>query len=107
MTKEQILEKLRFDMELRGRQPVTIEHYVSKVRMYQDYFDKPADQMGEAEINEYLHYLLTVKKNNQSGVNTYKPTASLSRCRMIRVICILRSRNDIRATDDVPPRESR
>ena len=58
-------------MELRGRQPITIEHYVSKVRMYQDHFDKPADQMGEAEINEYLHHLLTVKKNSQSGVNTY------------------------------------
>jgi len=27
--------------------------------------------MGEAEINEYLHYLLTVKGLNQSGVNTH------------------------------------
>jgi len=71
MTKEEILQKLRFEMELRGRQPITIDYYISKVRMYQDYFDKPADQMGEAEISEYLHYLLTVKKNSQNSVNTY------------------------------------
>jgi len=71
MTKEEILQKLRFDMELRGRQPPTIESYISKARMYQDYFDKPADQMGEAEISEYLHYLLTVRKNSQNSVNTY------------------------------------
>jgi len=71
MTKEDILQKLKFDMELRGRQAMTIDYYTSKVRLYQDYFDKPADQMGEAEIKEYLHYLLTVKKNSQSSVNTY------------------------------------
>jgi len=71
MTKEEILQKLRFEMELRGRQPITIEYYISKVRLYQDYFDKPADQMGEAEISQYLHYLLTVKKNSQNSVNTY------------------------------------
>ena len=71
MTKEEILQKLRFDMELRGRQPITIDYYTSKVRLFQDYFDKPADQMGEAEIKEYLHYLRTVKKNSQSSVNTY------------------------------------
>ena len=71
MTKEEILARLRTDMEVRGRRPVTIEHYESKVRRYQDYFDRPADQMGEEEINEYLHYLLTVKGLNQSGVNTH------------------------------------
>ena len=67
MTKEEILQKLKFDMELRGKQPTTIEYYISKVRMYQDYFDKPADQMGETEISEYLHYLLTVKKTAKTA----------------------------------------
>ena len=71
MTKEEILQKLRFDMELRGKQPPTIESYISKVRKYQDHFDKPADQMSEAEISEYLHYLLTVKKNGKNTVNNY------------------------------------
>jgi site-specific recombinase XerD len=74
MTKEEILQKLRFDLELRGRQPLTIDYYISKVRIYQDYFDKPADQMGETEICEYLHYLLTVKKNGQNSVNSYNST---------------------------------
>jgi hypothetical protein len=39
------------------------------VRLFQDHFDKPADQMGEAEISEYLHYLLTEKKLAPSSVN--------------------------------------
>jgi len=71
MTKEEILQKLRFDLELRGKQPPTIENYISKARKYQEHFDKPADQMGEAEISEYLHYLLTVKKNCKNTVNNY------------------------------------
>lgn len=71
MTKEQILTKLRADLEARGRNAVTIKDYVTKVRLYQDYFNKPADQMGEAEIMEYQRYLLTEKKLSHSSANTY------------------------------------
>lgn len=71
MTKEQILTKLRADLEARGRNAVTIKDYVTKVRLYQDYFNKPADQMGEAEIMEYQRYLLTEKKLSPSSANTY------------------------------------
>lgn len=71
MTKEEILQKLQKDLETRGRCTETIRDYISKVRLYQDYFDKPADQMGEKEINEYLHYLITSKGNHPSSVNTY------------------------------------
>jgi len=71
MTKEEILQKLTKDLEVRGRTPDTVEDYVSRVRRYQDYFDKPADQMGEVEINDYLHYLTTEKKLNPSAMNTH------------------------------------
>lgn len=57
MTKEEIVQKLVKDLEVRGRSIGTIRDYTSKVSLYQDYFGKPADQMGEAEIYEYLHYL--------------------------------------------------
>lgn len=71
MTKEQILEKLRFDLEARGRSPDTVVDYVRHVRFFQDHYDKPADQMRETEIMEYQHYLVTEKGLSPSSANTY------------------------------------
>ncbi|MCL2254848.1 MAG: site-specific integrase [Lachnospiraceae bacterium] len=71
MTKQEVLEKLKFDLELRNRCKDTIEDYSLHVRLFQDYFDKPADQMGTEEIKEFLHYLLTQKNNSPATVNTY------------------------------------
>ena len=71
MTKEQILEKLQFDLESRGRSPDTVEDYVARVRRFQDHFDKTAEQMREDEIMEYQHYLITEKKLATASVNTY------------------------------------
>jgi len=71
MTKEEILQKLSKDLEARGRVPDTVEDYISRVKRYQDYFDKPADQMGESEIMEYQRYLITEKGVSASSVNTY------------------------------------
>ena len=61
MTKEQILVQLKKDLEARGRSPFTVEDYVRHVRFFQDYYDKPADQMREKEIMDYQHYLITEK----------------------------------------------
>jgi len=71
MTKEQILEKLQFDLESRGRSPDTVEDYIARVRRFQDHFDKTAEQMREDEIMEYQHYLITEKKLATASVNTY------------------------------------
>jgi len=71
MTKEQILERLKFDLESRGRSAATVKEYTEKVRLYQDHFGKPADQMGEAEIMEYQHYLITEKGLKATSANTY------------------------------------
>jgi len=71
MTKEEILRKLTFDLETRGRSIETIKEYTSKTRLYQDHYGKPADQMGETKIIEYLHYLATEKKIHANSVNTY------------------------------------
>lgn len=70
MTKEQILEKMKADLELRGRSEETLRNYLMHVRLFQDYFDKPADEMGEEEISKYLHYLVTEKKLQPASVNT-------------------------------------
>lgn len=71
MTKEEILKKLIKDLEVRGRSISTIKEYESRVRLYQEYYNKPADQMGEQEIIDYLHHLATDVKLTPSSVNTY------------------------------------
>ena len=39
MTKEQVLEKLKFDVELRGLSKNTQDEYYTKAKIFQDYFD--------------------------------------------------------------------
>jgi site-specific recombinase XerD len=71
MTKGEIIAKLVKDLELRGRSIETVREYTMKVRLFQDYYNKPADQMGETEIIDYLHYLATEKRISPASVNTY------------------------------------
>ena len=59
----------RYRLELRGRQKVTIKDYVAKIRRFQDYHDKPADEMREAEIGAFLHHLLIEKCDTAATVN--------------------------------------
>jgi site-specific recombinase XerD len=71
MTKEQIMEKLRTDLEAWGRSEKTIKGYMSKINQFQSYFDKPADQMGENEILKYQRYLLVEKGLLPASINDY------------------------------------
>jgi integrase/recombinase XerD len=57
MTKEQVLAKLKFDVELRGLSKNTLAEYYSKVKIFQDHFDKPATELGVEDIRQFLHYL--------------------------------------------------
>ena len=50
MTKQEILAKLKFDLELRGKSPSTVKDYVTKASIFQDHYDKPANQMREKEM---------------------------------------------------------
>jgi site-specific recombinase XerD len=69
MSKEEILQKLTKDLELRGSSTETIKQYISKVRRYQNYYDKSADAMGETEIRDYLYYLAKEKQYLPATVN--------------------------------------
>jgi site-specific recombinase XerD len=71
MTKEQILEKLKTDMESRGRNSRTIKWYTSVLRRFQDHYDKPADQMGETEIMEYQRYLINERCISKPSANKH------------------------------------
>lgn len=71
MTKEQILQQLKFDIELRGLSKNTQDEYYTKVKIFQNHFDKPATELDEKHIREFLHYLITEKKLSSESVNSY------------------------------------
>ena len=45
MTKEEILEKLKFDTELRGLSKNTQDEYYTKAKIFQDHFNLPATEL--------------------------------------------------------------
>jgi integrase/recombinase XerD len=71
MTKEEVLAKLKFDVELRGLSNHTQAEYYTKVKIFQNHFDKPATELGVEDLRQFLHYLTTVKKLSPESVNTY------------------------------------
>ena len=71
MTKEQILKKLAKDLEARGKRDTTVEEYVKKIELFQNHYDKPANQMGETEIMDFQHYLVKERKVTAATANTY------------------------------------
>ncbi|EHQ88934.1 tyrosine-type recombinase/integrase [Desulfosporosinus youngiae] len=71
MTKEEVLEKLKFDVELRGLSKNTQDEYYTKAKIFQEYFDRPATELGEQDIRKFLHYLTTEKGLASGSVNSY------------------------------------
>jgi site-specific recombinase XerD len=71
MTKEEVLAKLKFDVELRGLSNHTQAEYYTKAKLFQEHFDKPATELSVENIRQFLHYLTTVKKLAPESVNTY------------------------------------
>jgi len=69
MTEQQILDRMRMDLELSGHNESTIKTYLNRVQGYQAYFSKPADQLGENELREYLHHQLKDRGLMASTVN--------------------------------------
>lgn len=69
MDKQQIIEKLTHDMQLRGLSTGTIKAYCQRVNQFQEYFKKPATELWEPEIRTYLHYLSNERKLSTSSVN--------------------------------------
>ena len=71
MTKEEILAKLKFEVVLRGLSKNTKDEYYTKVKLFQEFFDKPATELGTEHVRQFLHYLTTEKKLTSGSVNTY------------------------------------
>ena len=71
MTKEEILQKLQLDTRLRGLSKNTQDGYYTKVKQFQNYYDKPATELTVEDIKNYLYYLLIGKGLSPGTVNTY------------------------------------
>ncbi len=63
-----IEEQMVTEFTLRGYSPKTQKSYLRYMKSYTDHFGKPPDKMGEQEIKEYLHFLITQNKS-QSCIN--------------------------------------
>jgi len=71
MTKEEVLAKLVFDVELRRLSKNTRAEYYTKIKLFQEHYDKPATELGEEDLRQFLHYLTTERKLASGSVNTY------------------------------------
>ena len=71
MTKAEVIAKVAKDLELRGRKKETVELYTLRISKFLDYHQRPAEQMGEAEIADFLHHLTKEGKLTIGTINTY------------------------------------
>jgi integrase/recombinase XerD len=69
--KEQVLLRLREDIQLRGLSKHTLESYTINARIFLEYCNRPIDQLDEHDIRNFLWYLIDEKKSSPGTVNTY------------------------------------
>ena len=71
MTKHDVLNKLSQDTKLRGLSKHTQDEYYTKAKQFQDFYGKPATEMGVEEVRAYLLYLQEERKLSSGTINTY------------------------------------
>jgi len=65
------IEKMVQDMQLRGLSEGTQINYISRVKILQRFYGRPAEELGEEEIRDFLQHLITEKKQSASSVNVF------------------------------------
>ena len=72
MTNEQIMEKTKEEIKLRGLSDKTETEYLKKLEIFMRYYgNEPISEMSEEEIRAFLLYLIEEKQDAASTVNTY------------------------------------
>ena len=71
MSNEEVMNRLKTDIKLRGLSQNTFDDYVLKVSKFMSYFDCPVDQLGEPEVRKFLLYLCENCNLTNGTVNTY------------------------------------
>ena len=62
-------DQMKRDLELKNYSPKTRSAYLASVRSFVLHFHRSPDELGDHEIREYLHYLLTDRKVSQSTMS--------------------------------------
>jgi Site-specific recombinase XerD len=63
--------QMKINMELRGYSPKTIKNYLLHVSNFAKHYNTSLEQLGESEIQKYLHYCITEKHLGEGTVNYY------------------------------------
>ena len=60
----ELRSKMKSDMELKGYSPNTLSSYIKRVEGFANHFGKSPYDLGESEIKEYLHYLVSLQRSD-------------------------------------------
>ena len=69
--KEQVLLRMKEDIQLRGLSENTMVSYMLNARIFLEYCNRPVEQLNEHDIRNFLYYLIKEKKVMPQTVNTY------------------------------------
>ena len=64
-------DKMREDLELRGRSPATIDTYLRCVRRFVEHVGRPPATLGAVEVRQFLLHLLRTSKAHPATINVY------------------------------------
>lgn len=67
----QLRDKMTMDLDLKGFSPSTKRLYLKNVKQFANHFAKSPAMMGEAEIREYLHHLVSRNVSNSYIKSVY------------------------------------
>jgi integrase/recombinase XerD len=68
---EKVTDQMREDLQLRGITEKTQNIYLREVGNFVKYFNRPPEDLGEAELREYLLYLLNDRNLSQGTFRFY------------------------------------
>ena len=68
---DNIIERLREDILLRGLSKSTEEEYINRVNVFLDWAGKPAEDMDEQDIRKFLKHLIDERQLSVSSINVY------------------------------------
>ena len=72
MTNQELLQKMKEDMEMRGFSPYTKSSYIGKAKDIMRYFKKPMEEVTTEELRDFLlKYLKEERKLSERSVNYY------------------------------------
>lgn len=71
MVDEELLKRLKQDIQLRGNSQSTMDEYVHRIRKFMIYSKRPLQELHEADVKNFLLYLIEERNLKKFSVNTY------------------------------------